>query len=151
MARTGPPAYSDVYMMTSLAHIPWEYPFMYLNPSEFSMLPEGSKVKRVKSRVKAENVRVAFPTNATDNNLATLHTNKFLRVGLNLLQKIQAVNAQPGGFAAAQPMIATYITPFNQNNYQFWVDNFYVFQTMIIKIQINLQLKLQDINSVYHG
>ena len=46
--RTGPPAYSDVYMMTSLAHIPWEYPFMYLNPSEFSMLPEGSKVKRVK-------------------------------------------------------------------------------------------------------
>ena len=98
---------------------------MYLNPSEFSMLPEGSKVKRVKSRVKAENVRVAFPTNATDDNLATLHTNKFLRVGINLLQKIQAVNAQPGGFVAAQPMIATSITPFNQNNYQFWVDNFY--------------------------
>ena len=48
-----------------------------------------------------------------------------MRVGINLLQKIQAVNAQPGGFAAAQPMIATSITPFNQNDYQLWIDNFY--------------------------
>lgn len=124
-ARTGPPAYSDVYMMTSLAHIPWEYPFMYLNPSEFALLPAGSRVKRVRCKVKSENVRVAFPTNSTDNNLATLHTNKFLRVGINLNQKIQSVNAQPGGFAAAQPMIATTVTEFNQNSYQNWIDNFY--------------------------
>lgn len=41
--RAGPPAYNDVYMVTSLAHIPWEYPFMYLNPSEFALLPPGSK------------------------------------------------------------------------------------------------------------
>ena len=86
-ARTGPPAYSDVYMMTSLAHIPWEYPFMYLNPSEFALLPAGSRAKHVRCKVKSENVRVAFPTNSTDNNLATLHTNKFLRVGINLNQK----------------------------------------------------------------
>ena len=48
-----------------------------------------------------------------------------MRVGINLLQKIQSVNAQPGGFAAAQPMIATSITPFDQNKYQYWIDNFY--------------------------
>ena len=125
VARTGPPAYSDLYMMTSLAHIPWEYPFMYLNPSEFAILPAGSKVKRVKSRVKAENVRVAFPTNATDNNLATLHFNKFLRVGIDLNKKIQSVNAQPGGFAAAQPMIATTVKEFSATSYQNWIDNFY--------------------------
>lgn len=125
VARTGPPAYSDVFMMTSLAHIPLEYPFMYLNPSEFDLLPPGSKVKRVFSSVKAENVRVAFPTNATDNNLATLHTNKFLRKAINLNQKIQSVNAQPGGFAAAQPMIATTIKPFDPKDYQLWIDNFY--------------------------
>lgn len=125
VARAGPPAYSDVYMITSLAHIPWEYPFMYLNPSEFDILPPGSKVKKVKGRVKAENVRVAFPTNATDNNLATLHTNKFLRVGIDLLKKVQSVNAQPGGFTAAQPMIATTVKEFSTTSYQNWIDNFY--------------------------
>ncbi|WVL03108.1 VP1 [Burswood densovirus] len=125
IARTGTPAYSDVYMVTSLAHIPWEYPFMYLNPSEYSLLPAGARVKHVSCRVKAENVRIAFPTNSTENNLATLNQNKFLRVGIGLNQKVQSVNAQPGGFSAAQPMIATSITPFASNNYQNWVDNFY--------------------------
>ncbi|MGL5689585.1 MAG: hypothetical protein ACRDD8_02090, partial [Bacteroidales bacterium] len=125
VARTGPPAYSDVYMMTSLAHIPWEFPFMYLNPSEFGLLPAGSRVKHVSCKVKAENVRIAFPTNATDSNLATLNQNKFLRVGIGLNQKIQSVNAQPGGFAASQPMIATSITDFSASSYQNWIDNFY--------------------------
>lgn len=125
VARTGPPAYSDVYMMTSLAHIPWEYPFMYLNPSEFALLPAGSRVKHVSCRVKAENVRIAFPTNASESNLATLNQNKFLRVGINLNQKIQSVNAQPGGFAGTAPMIATTVTEFTQNSYQNWIDNFY--------------------------
>ena len=40
-------------------------------------------------------------------------------------KKIQSVNAQPGRFAAAQPMIATTVTEFNQNSYQNWIDNFY--------------------------
>ena len=48
-----------------------------------------------------------------------------MRVGINLNQKIQSVHAQPGGFAAAQPMIATTVTEFNQNSYQNWIDNFY--------------------------
>lgn len=125
VARTGPPLYSDVYMMTSLAHIPWEYPFMYLNPSEFGLLPAGSRVKHVSCRVKAENVRIAFPTNASETNLATLNQNKFLRVGINLNQKVQSVNAQPGGFAPTQPMIATTITEFDNTSYQNWIDNFY--------------------------
>lgn len=125
VARTGPPAYSDVFMVTSLAHIPWEYPFMYLNPSEFSLLPPGARVKHVSCKVKAENVRIAFPTNASESNLATLNQNKFLRVGVGLNQKIQCINATPGGFSAAQPMIATSVTPFPANGYQNWVDNFY--------------------------
>lgn len=117
--------YSDVYMITSLAHIPWEYPFMYLNPSEFGLLPPGASVKHVSCRVKAENVRIAFPTNATETNLATLNQNKFLRVGINLNQKVQSVNALPGGFQAAQPMIATSVTAFNPVTYAGWIDNFY--------------------------
>lgn len=123
--RNGPPAYSDVFMVTSLAHIPWEFPFMYLNPSEFALLPPGATVKRVSCKVKAENVRIAFPTNASESNLATLNQNKFLRVGKGLNQKLQCVNAQPGGFQPAQPMIATSVTPFTSGNYQNWIDNFY--------------------------
>lgn len=123
--RTGPPAYSDVYMVTSLAHIPWEYPFMYLNPSEFGLLPAGSRVKHVSCKVKAENVRIAFPTNASESNLATLNQNKFLRVGINLNQKIQSVNAQPSAFSPTQPMITTELTDFDQTSYQNWIDNFY--------------------------
>jgi len=45
--RTGTIQYSDVFMVTPMAHIPWEYLFMYLNPSEFALLPPGSRVKRV--------------------------------------------------------------------------------------------------------
>lgn len=125
IARTGPPPYSDVFMVTSLAHIPWEYPFMYLNPSEYALLPPGARVKHVSCKVKAENVRIAFPTNASESNLATLNQNKFLRVGIALNQKVQCINAQPGGFNATQPMIATSITPFSNTDYQNWVTNFY--------------------------
>lgn len=98
---------------------------MYLNPSEFALLPAGSRVKHVSCRVKAENVRIAFPTNASETNLATLNQNKFLRVGINLNQKVQSVNVQPGGFSGTQPMIATTVTEFNENSYQNWIDNFY--------------------------
>lgn len=86
---TGETAYSDVYMVTPMAHIPWENLFMYLNPSEFALLPPGARVTHVSCSVKAENIRIAFPTNASESNLATLNQNKFLRIGKGLNQKYQ--------------------------------------------------------------
>lgn len=124
--RAGPPAYNDVYMVTSLAHIPWEYPFMYLNPSEFALLPPGSRCTKVRCQVKSENVRIAFSTNSSETNLATLNQNKFLRCGVGLNQKIQSVNAQPGGFSTpGQPMIATSVTDFSESTLDLWSQNFY--------------------------
>ena len=70
-------------------------------------------------------MRIAFPTNSSDSNLATLNQNKFLRVGKGLNQKLQCVNAQPGGFQATQPMIATTVTQFSIASYQNWINNFY--------------------------
>ena len=127
VTRVGPPTYNDVFMVTPMAHIPWEHLFMYLNPSEFELLPPGARVKHVSCSVKAENVRIAFPTNASESNLATLNQNKFLRIGKALNQKYQGVNAQPGGFQSAQPMIATTVTEFPGlvTAYTNWVDNFY--------------------------
>jgi hypothetical protein len=124
---SGTNAYSDVFMVTPMAHIPWEHLFMYVNPSEFALLPPGARVRHVSCSVKAENIRIAFPTNSSDSNLATLNQNKFLRIGKALNQKYQGVNAQPGGFAAAQPMIATTVTEFPgvTSAYKNWVDNFY--------------------------
>ena len=123
----GATAYSDVFMVTPMAHIPWEHLFMYLNPSEFELLPPGARVKHISCSIKAENIRIAFPTNASESNLATLNQNKFLRIGKGLNQKYQGVNAQPGGFGASQPMVATSITTFPSltNAYKNWVDNFY--------------------------
>ncbi|QOR29554.1 VP1 [Bat associated densovirus] len=120
-----PYEYNDVYMVTSLAHIPWDRPFMYLNPAEFNLLPLGSRVRAVRCSVRSENVRIAFPTNASESNLATLNQNKFLRVGIGLNQKIQCVNAQPGGFMPTQPMIATKVSEMTSNSYDNWVTNFY--------------------------
>lgn len=122
------PAYSDVFMVTSMAEIPWDRVFMYLNPSEYALLPRGSMVKHVSCSVKAENVRIAFPVNATDSGLATLNQNKFLRVGKGLLQKVQCVNVKPTAFNATQPMITTSVSLMDEDDvtaYKSYVDNFY--------------------------
>lgn len=63
-------------MTTPLALVPWDWLFLYLNPSEFALLPNQASVKHVKVSVYQRNVRVAFSTNATDTRLATLNQNK---------------------------------------------------------------------------
>lgn len=126
--RQGTPAYSDVFMVTPMAHIPWEFLFMYMNPSEFALLPPGSRAIHMRCSVKAENIRIAFPTNASESNLATLNQNKFLRVGRGLSQNYQGVNAQPTTFVPGQPMVASGVTvwPSTANTaYESWISNFY--------------------------
>lgn len=108
---TGATAYNDLYMITPLAKIPWEYPFMYINTSEFNLLPPNAMVEHMKCSVRTENVRIAFPTNTTATNLATLNQNKFLRVGKGLAQKVPGVDVQPNAFQDGQPMIVTDFEP----------------------------------------
>lgn len=127
-ARTGTPPYNDVFMITSMAEIPWDRVFMYLNPSEYELLPPGARVKHVSCSVKSENIRVAFPTNSSDSGLATLNQNKFIRIGKGLLQKTQSVNVKPTQFNATQPMITTAIDEMSNNDltaYGEYVANFY--------------------------
>ncbi|MDI4567809.1 MAG: hypothetical protein E7Y34_01870, partial [Mycoplasma sp.] len=40
----------------------------------------GANVEKIKCTVRSENVRIAFPTNSSTTELATLNQNKFLRV-----------------------------------------------------------------------
>lgn len=106
---TAPDAWNDIFMVTPMAEIPWDRLFMYLNPSEFALLPDGSHVTEMRCQVRSENVRIAFPTNSTTTNLATLNQNKFLRIAHGLRQNLQGVHVRPSTFDDNQPMITTAI------------------------------------------
>ena len=123
----GEQTFNDVYMVTPMAEIPWDRLFMYMNPSEYRILPETAEVMSMSCRVKAENVRIAFPTNSTASNLATLNQNKFLRVGHGLRQHCQGINVKPTTFQDDQPMITSSLTYQTNHNsdYDYYVNKFY--------------------------
>lgn len=113
---TGAGAQTDYYMITPLAKIPWEYLFMYLNKSEYALLPFGANVQKIKCSVRSENVRIAFPTNSSSSELATLNQNKFLRVAKGLAQNVNGLDVKPKSFNDTQPMIVTDITAINKDD-----------------------------------
>lgn len=119
--------HNDVFMVTPLAEIPWDRLFMYMNPSEYSLLPPGARVSSMSCTVRSENVRIAFPTNASTSNLATLNQNKFLRVGHGLRQTLGGVNIKPLTFTADKPMIVETIQEQRADgtDYADYVTNFY--------------------------
>ncbi|GFR09373.1 capsid protein VP1 [Trichonephila clavata] len=91
-------------MTTPTAMIPWDFDFFYLNGSEWTLLPSGSKAIECHVKINSENIRIAFPTNASETELATLNPNKFIRVGKNMLQNIPSVNVKYTAFEDNNPM-----------------------------------------------
>ena len=94
-------------MTTPLAKIPWDRPYLYLNQAEYSILSEGAHMESVRVTVICRNVRIAFPTNSSDSNLATLNQNKDIVVAQGLNKNVKMVDIKYTGFQAAQPMIPT--------------------------------------------
>lgn len=94
-----------VLMVTPMALVPWDRLYFYLNPSEFALLPDGSKVTHCSVKVNCENIRVAFPTNSTATNLATLNQYKGILTAVGLAQTGTGIDMRPTGFADGQPMI----------------------------------------------
>lgn len=111
-----PTTQTDFYMITPLAKVPWEFLFMYLNKSEYSLLPWGANVEKIKCTIRSENVRIAFPTNSSGTELATLNQNKFLRVAKGLAQNVNGIDVKPKTFQDTQPMIVTDITPISKDD-----------------------------------
>lgn len=106
------------YCTTPLCDIPWNWLYLYINASEYGTLARGAGVEKVRVSVVQRNVRVAFPTNSTANNLATLNQNKNIvySKGLNLKGF-----GQPGiytAFQTNQPMIPTDFVTVNWANHQ---------------------------------
>ncbi|GFR12981.1 capsid protein VP1 [Trichonephila clavata] len=98
---------TNFFLTTPLAMVPWEYDFFYLNPSEWTLLPPGATALKCEVKVRAENIRIAFPTNASSTELATLNQNKFIRVGKGLLQNVPSVNVKYTAFDDNNPMKPT--------------------------------------------
>lgn len=90
---------------TPFAYIPWDRTYFYLNPSEYESLPNQSNIVSVTVTVKPRNVRVAFPTNSSESQLATLNQNKDLCYAIGFNKSIPTINVQYMSFKDAQPMI----------------------------------------------
>lgn len=104
---TGNLAQQCLFLTTPLMEVPWDRRFYYINPSEFNLLPPGSSFNKVRIKVIQRNVRVAFPTNQTSNNLATLNQNKNIIYARGLYKKCNSIPLKYTGFEATQPMIPT--------------------------------------------
>lgn len=99
-----------IFMTTPLLKIPVEWLYWYMNPSEYNLLPAGARAIRCRCTVTQRNVRVAFPTNSTDNNLATLNQNKNVVWSKGLNKKIEGRDSRYTAYQTTptpQPMIPT--------------------------------------------
>lgn len=104
------------FISTPLAFVPWDWLFFYMNDSEFSTLPNGASVNKCKVSILQRNVRIAFPTNSTDSNLATLNQNKNIITSVDLIKKADVYPGRYNAFEANQPMIPTGFDNFNINH-----------------------------------
>lgn len=102
---------TDSFMITPLAEIPWDRLFMYMNPSEYSLLPNGARVVSLHIKITQRNVRVAFQTNSSATALATLNQNKNVIYADGLRQYSNGCNAYPTTFTANEPMIVSALVP----------------------------------------
>lgn len=92
---------------TPLALIPWEFPYLYLSPAEFSALPTGSSVNKVRVGVRVRNARIAFSTNSTETTTATLNQQRDVCYALGLNKELSIRNAKYTKFQDNERMIPT--------------------------------------------
>lgn len=116
---------TDHVMSTPLAMVPWDWLHFYLNPSEFALLPNQSSVKHVKVKVYQRNVRVAFPTNSSLSNIATLNQNKDIVYSVGLNKKLETIPRKYTEFETNQPMIPKTSLPWDIADMQNDSNNWY--------------------------
>ena len=104
---------------SSLAEIPWDRLFMYMNPGEFASLPPASFAKHAHCEIVQRNPRVAFQTGESTSTLATLNQNKFgvSAIGLNKNKYLRGLNRSYESFASAEPMEPTELKAPNYTGY----------------------------------
>lgn len=98
---------NDNWLGTHLAEIPWELPVMYLNKSEFDLLPNGSRVESVSCKVYYRQSVIQFEKAATTSGIATLNQISDISVGHALNKTGWGSSVNYSGFDPNQPMIPT--------------------------------------------
>ena len=80
-----PQPHKIYFLTTALAEIPVHKLPLYLNKSEFDLLPNGAEVVEIKITIVQRNALLSFQTNASNTSLATLNQNKngVYAIGLN--------------------------------------------------------------------
>lgn len=112
VSGTAYPAHTQYYMTSSLAQIPVHIPALYLNPSEYNLLPVGAHVKHVKVTVVQRNPVLQFETNASSTQLATLNQNKNAIYSIGLNMSGYGTDRHYSAFGTSgEPMIPTAQTP----------------------------------------
>lgn len=110
---------------TPFVQIPWDRPYLYLTLSEYTQLARGATVTKTRCEVRARNVRVAFPTNSSGTELATLNQNKDVCYAIGLNKSCNVINVQYLSFQDGQPMIPTDYEIDNKNKHQDLNDDLY--------------------------
>nr|WPR17925.1 MAG: capsid protein [Chemarfal virus 36] len=95
----------DAFMSTYLAEIPWHIPALYLNQSEFDLLPVSARVKSVSIDVIYRGSTIQFETAQTATGLATLNQINDIGFAHGLNRTGWGSNVRFGSFSATQPMI----------------------------------------------
>lgn len=107
----GAPTVSERWLTSYLAEIPWHMPVLYLNPSEYNLLPIGSHCKAVHIKVTYRGSTIQFQTNQSSTGLATLNQINDIGCAHALNKTGWGSNVSYTAFGnAAQPMIPTGIT-----------------------------------------
>lgn len=146
----GPPIRNQIFMTTPLMNIPVDWLYLYMNPSEYSLLPRGAHAIRCNVKVIQRNVRVAFPTNSTANNLATLNQNKNIVYSIGLNKKIEGRNSVYNGFQADQPMVVTNIERVTETSHTAIMTEMYNNDTNIVNTMPRHQFGQPQILNIYY-
>lgn len=105
------PSEVGYFMTTHLAEVPWHIPALYLTPSEFALIPDGSHVVNIRVDVVYRGSTIQFETGSTASNLATLNQINDISVAYALNKTGQGSNVNYRSFdAAPQTMVPTSLT-----------------------------------------
>lgn len=109
--KNGTAADGNCFLTSFLAEVPWHIPALYLNQSEFDLLPPGSRVSEVSIEVIYRGSTIQFETAQSTTSLATLNQINDIAVAHALNRTGWGSNVSYAGFNSEQPMIPTLINP----------------------------------------
>lgn len=101
---------TERWLTSYLAEVPWHIPALYMNPSEFSLLRPGTRVKSVHVEVYYRGSTIQFEVAASTSGLATLNQINDIACAYALNKTGQGSNVSYTSFDSSQPMIPSGIT-----------------------------------------